>query len=230
MKLFPLVLAYASADERAFSDSLDFMQGNSNNWNKAEANKQFNDLISGTADYFSNYYPADSNRAQRAAGKLSALLTDVQNDMQRIAGKCSQTSRKRRDVAERWSVPINNPKTAMNELFWVHARWAREEIYPGPKNCSKKALRIYKRLDRLKSISAWQYCDKVDNSEGFCSWAYFDNGKAKSNPRKSDWLNNNFGPDSETPFNVEACDEAWQGPTERDITCPFGGFIQVKIH
>ena len=143
-------------------------------WNKAEANKQFNDLISGTANYFSNYYPADSNRAQRAVGKLSALLTDVQGDMQRIAGKCSQTSRKRRDVAERWSVPINNPKTALNELFWVHARWAREEIYPGPKNCSKKALRIYKRLDRLKSISAWQYCDKVDNSEGFCSWAYFD--------------------------------------------------------
>ena len=57
----------------------------------------------------------------------------------------------------------------------------------------------------------------------------FKNGKAKSNPRKSDWLNNNFGPDSETPFNVEACDEAWQGPTEKDITCPFGGYIQVKI-
>ena len=42
-------------------------------------------------------------------------------------------------------------------------------------------------------------------------------------------MNKNFGPDSETPFNVEACDEAWQGPTEKDITCPFGGYIQVKI-
>ena len=90
MKLFPLVLAYAQAEERAFSDSINFMQGQSGNWNKAEANKQFGDLIQGTADYFSTYYPAGDQGAQRAAGKIGNLLDDVQQDMKKLAQKCSQ--------------------------------------------------------------------------------------------------------------------------------------------
>ena len=175
MKLFTPVLAFASsasASERAFANVPSFITETEDWWTPAAAKKQFNDLAVGTAGYFDNYYP-DTAAANRAAGKMEALLEDVQDDMLRIANseKCSADGsnndsnddsnddyRKRRDVDERWTLPVGDPRAALFQMFWAHARWARNEIYP---TCPKKAMRILKRLDRLQLIAAWQYCDKV---------------------------------------------------------------------
>ena len=131
MKLFTPVLAFASsasASERAFANVPSFITETEDWWTPAAAKNQFNDLAVGTAGYFDNYYP-DTAAANRAAGKMEALLEDVQDDMLRIANseKCSADGsnndsnydsnddsnddyRKRRDVDERWTLPVGNPE------------------------------------------------------------------------------------------------------------------------
>ena len=68
---------------------------------------------------------------------------------------------------------------------------AREEIgqNANPK-CASKANRFYKRLDRLRVINAWQYCDKVDSDFEICRWAYFNQktGQVEPNPRGTERL------------------------------------------
>lgn len=60
------------------------------------------------------------------------------------------------------------------QLFWAHARWAREEINAAAgKNCAKKRERIFKKLDRLRAITAWQYCDKDCVRNNFVKYEYF---------------------------------------------------------
>ena len=103
--------------------------------------------------------------------------------------------RKKRDVEERWTLGDDVNK-AFHGLYWAHARWTREEIgQNGSAQCDRKAMRFYKRLDRLRHIAAWQFCDKVDSYAPFCSWAYGakPNGELKGNPRYAPWLNKKFG-------------------------------------
>ena len=96
-------------------------------------------------------------------------------------------------VEERWQFP-NEPQKGFLQLYWAHARWAREEINQSAgDNCALKRVRIFKRLDRLRHITAWQYCDKVDSNLGICKWAYVHKkGGNKENPRSQKWFKNKF--------------------------------------
>lgn len=242
MKLFPFLVVSAMSSgagnsdsgagkiERAFANVPEFIAGKDDWWNPTAAGKQFNDLQIGTQEYFGTFYPADNKAAQRAALRVGTLLDKTRQNLMSLNTKCQargENGRRRRavKVQDRWTVPKDSPRKALFQLFWAYARWARNQIFP---NCPKAALRIYKRMDRLQLITAWHYCDKVDESEGFCDWALYENdGRRKTHPRKSPWLESQYGKDAETPFVANVCEWDWQGADRKELSCPFGGTIHI---
>jgi len=210
MKLLGFLVASAAANEaanedstgdlapRAFSDNNKFLSASDASWwNANAAVAQFQDLVEGGDAYFGNYWKA-SGRSEAVSGRLNTLLENARNQMQEMAYDCpnDDAGRKKREIGERWEFP-DNPQNGFMQLFWAHARWAREEINAAAgKNCAKKRERIFKKLDRLRAITAWQYCDKVDSGISFCKWAHGINkktGQPKTNPRHMKWLDKKYG-------------------------------------
>merc|ERR1712130_118119 len=88
-------------------------------------------------------------------------------------------------------------------------------------NCPSIANRIFGRLERLRSILFWQYCDKGNRTAQFCSWIYnTPDGTRLNNPR-------HYGTDlfDEQPTND-------QRPSEASTCCAklaMGGFSFAEL-
>lgn len=84
------------------------------------------------------------------------------------------------DSKKQWFL-LNKVAKDIEEMFWQHARWVREEIFV---HCPTMGNKLFERLERLKAILYWQYCAKGDDSEEFCNTFYFkEDGTPMSHPR-----------------------------------------------
>merc|ERR1712048_76302 len=57
----------------------------------------------------------------------------------------------------------------------------RETVFKG--GCEARAMKIFKRLDRMNAYLQWNYCKKVETSPNFCNWRFNNNLKQNSHPR-----------------------------------------------
>merc|ERR1712050_49789 len=194
MKIFQVLISSAvvlasdeqQKDPRKFSNKQQFLQGTDKtaDWNSAQVQAYLPKLANDVEEYMNRYIPENpvlfvGQRAEGEARKkfqrTAKHLADVLDQMALVYAKpeCRKDARKRRDDGSdeggedlmKWKIPTGDAAKATNGLFFVHARWVRNELLD---NCERQAMSMLRRLDRLREIWRWQMCDTVDNTLDFC--------------------------------------------------------------
>ena len=202
MKLTAALVALASAnpaDERAFANQPGFINGYEDWWNPTVSAEIFAKIENGIPAIKEAFMESDAPRRiksnfERDVDKLMLNLSNAQ-------GRCDNKAangRKRRETNER-SYTFGDMHTDMNGLWWQLAKWTRNEFW----NCEANVdeFKFFKRIDRYRWIYMRHFCNYVDDSAEFCSWATVDSqGNAWTKPfRQMTWFNNLFGPDATNP-------------------------------
>jgi len=234
MKLFSLLAGTALAnkgDDRVFANSIHFIQGSMSSWREVSGENQLKVIQRGTDDFFDTFFVGDDKKTVRVRDNLKKLLADTKNKMDSARARCSpwNVDRKRRstEVSERWTMP-DDVQTAWHQLFVLYARYVREETYP---KCPKKALRFYKRLDRLRLYTGFHFCDLVnDENAVMCDTPlrFNANGVPFPHPRKNPKIEHHYGALKETSLSDFACEAPKWGREYADLSCPFGGTINIR--
>lgn len=242
MKLFSCLIATALAGDRAFSNYPPFLTDGKDtaSWkNNDQQIAKFNRLAPATELFYDTFY-AGNDKAKRFATHMEHLLRDVRNDIPRQLTRCDRRSKRPTSLmpnypsaayptayptTDGYTLPVEQGiKKGYEALYYQYARWVREEIYW---DCPFMGMRIFKRLDRLRWLSVYFYCARVDDTEGFCKDTYFLNGVPKQVPRKSEWFTNYWGRHSLIAYDGVACENADNGPTELAMACPVNHDIRV---
>lgn len=232
-----------SLSNRAYSDWPPFLvDGTAKKWWKQNENyieKYY--ILEPATDLFYDHFFGANDKAQRFAKNARRWLHDVRSDFPRNVQRCDRKSkrghskiptihdRRRRDGTEvtprGWHLPLDQGiKKGYEALFFQYARWAREEIYW---DCPRIGMRIFKRLDRLRWLTIFYYCARVDDTDPLCVDTYFLNGKPKAPPRTSSWFDRYWGRESMIAYNGVACGNEDNGPTDLVMYCPRGHDIKV---
>ena len=192
--------------DRHFSDNLNGFLENNLEWFGANSPKNFmNDLKIVTPLVFNNYFGGGS----RHATKFNSWFGQIQRSLVRNVNRCMDLSgtklevaRKRRAGSDRSIFSthqlIGSAKKDFWAIFWGHATYVRETMLSNEKCNQRTAMRIMRRVDRMRLLVEWQYCDKVDPDYEQCSkihkWNYsnasqgIQKGDDRPNPRNWDWF------------------------------------------
>ena len=98
-------------------------------------------------------------------------------------------------------------------------------------NPNFKILLQYKRLDRLRLYTGFHFCDLVnDENAVMCDTPLrFDsNGVPFPHPRKNLKIDHHYGALKETSLSDFACEAPKWGREYADLSCPFGGTINIR--
>jgi len=213
MKIFQVLISSAvvlaqegsnsgeGAAGRKFANKPDFLSGTdkTDNWDQAKISKYLGTLDGEVATYIGRYISSDNGPGQKKAAKMAGHLADIRDQAQSLYNdkpECRKYSRKRRDDdyendynggedLMKWRVPEDDAEKATNALFYVHARWIRNELYD---NCKRQSLAMLNRLDRLRVIWRWQLCHYVDAGLDFCNAGKNPISGMDDNPRTSEKL------------------------------------------
>ena len=82
-------------------------------------------------------------------------------------------------------------------------------------------------MDRLRWLTIYYYCARVDDQASFCVDTYFLNGVPKPPPRTSAWFDRYWGRESMVAYNGVVCGSEENGPTSLVMYCPKGHDIRV---
>ena len=74
-----------------------------------------------------------------------------------------------------------------------------------------------KKIDRLRILVVWKYCDVVNSKDRICEGNYSVGGVKKPHPRE--WYQKVYGRDVNTPFWGVSCPTKEQGKTHLDQGC-----------
>jgi len=218
MKLFGFfaasALAYRRNGDRTWANRPDFIMTTEDWWNADVGTERLSDMKRVVNEYFAAYTENSSDgNVERVGRKNKHLLNQTLNQMETQRAKCG--GRKRRDANQRgYELDTTGHQEAINSIFWTMAKWTRNELW----ECRpKQTLKILKRLDRLMRIYFWQTCRLGMTDGGYCSWAWNPNNVV--NPRKTKWLDDLYGKDTNQFFQMRGC-----SPT---LVCPLGGTITI---
>lgn len=193
------------ATGRKFANKPKFLQGTdkSDTWDQARIEAYLPKLENEVQNYINQYIPNTNKPGRAKAGRMAKHLKDTRGQMQRLYNKpeCRKNyvapARKRRDDSSnddynggddlmKWKIPVGDADKATNGMFWVHARWVRNELLD---NCETQAMAVLRRLDRLRAIWRWQFCNAVDSSPAYCAKGDYTN---QLNPRGTKKLKNRY--------------------------------------
>ena len=208
MKLTAALVALAAANpanERTFADDKVFM---------LDYEKWWNPTIS--ANYLANIEAAipaferafnESDATDRIKSNFSRDMAKLVSNLKKAKGRCdnkaSAWGRKRRAPDERalYGYGEGRLQDDIKELWWEFAKWTRNEFW----YCEAKvdSFKFYKRIDRYRWIYMRHFCNYVDSSPKYCSWATLDSqtGKPWTKPfRKMNWFNKKYGKNAPNPL------------------------------
>ena len=195
------IIAAASADERHYStNNNDFLDQDAA-WFTSWSPKNMMSNLKIATPLVNDAYFADK---PRVAERFNKFWTSLQNQMGRQANKCLDINvpAKEVDVPDKpersnnifQSHQLNgNANDDFWAIFWGHAVYIREALLQN-ENCNQRlAMRLLRRVDRLRYFTEWQYCDKVDIEYSNCKWIHKWNwnapalggvkGEERGNPR-----------------------------------------------
>ena len=82
-----------------------------------------------------------------------------------------------------------------------------------------------KRVDRLRILTVWKYCDRINSKDRICEGNYSVNGVPKPQPRT--WMDNVYGRNITTTFWGVSCANATEGITHLTMKCPEGYSVMI---
>lgn len=192
MKLTAALIAAASAQERAFADNQNFMDNYETWWNPNISEKYWQNI----KDALPAFKTAFSST--RVSGLFNRDMDKLVRNIEKAKGRCDKKAakgRKRRAPNERL-YDFGDMHADMNGLWWQFAKYTRNEFYEC--NANVDVFKFYKRIDRYRWIYMRHFCNYVDDSADFCSWAVYNSkGEKFDKPfRQMSWFNNKYGLDA----------------------------------
>ena len=137
------------------------------------------DLKTVTPLVFNHYFGQGSTHANRFNNWFSRIqnrLVRNVNDCMDLSGTELEVARKRRSRDDRTIFQTHELKGNSKQDFWAvmwgHASYIRETLLSNENCDDAKAMKLMRRIDRLRLIVDWQYCDKVDPDGANCYWVY----------------------------------------------------------
>jgi len=236
--------------DRAFANNPTFLAQNVGEWwNKEQfvqgswpdkisgSEKRLGLITQGRTDYLNKFFPSEvpdgtsqsePNKAQKRA--KDKLVTQLDKTIEKVKGlvkkKCnanekSETDaerRKRRSTGTPWKLNTKDGNLkAMESLFYQYAYYTRNELKT---KCPNQAIRILKRIDRIRLLWFWATCHRdIDPAGAHCSWV------TKDHPRLSNFQGK-FGQKDENVLDITGCTNENKGAY---VHCPadIGGTIKV---
>jgi len=231
---------------RAYSDFQPFITDKKDQkyWHVADRHlEKYARLSVATEAFYSKFFDP-SKKGAKFATTMRKSLKDIEDGLPNMVKRCDRKS-KRDTFAMPGDPGVSVPETEWNfpdkqgvkkgveALFYQFARWAREEIYW---DCPRLGMKLFKRLDRLRWLTVYNYCKRVDASESICIASYWEqgsekSGKVKENPRNAPWFKKRWGAYSSVGYNDKVCSENGVDSTTTKVTCPKGHqikFVQAE--
>ena len=154
---------------------------------------------------FNTYFGEGSNHANKFNtwfGQIQERAIRNVNRCMNLSGTNLEVARKRRDSGDRSIFKTHelkgNPKQDFWAVSWGHATYIRETMLQNEGCNQEHAMKMLRRIDRLRLLIEWQYCDKVDPDYEQCyfihKWNYnvasqgVQKGDDRPNPRSWDWF------------------------------------------
>lgn len=225
-----------SLDDRAFSDRPAFLMDGSLRLNWRDDNKHIS-LYNGFENTIDEFYDEFFNSEKKAinyAKHSKRTMKDIVSDMIKAMQRCDkQQNRETRllpaDLPHLFkSEPLSHdPIISIEKMFYRIAVWAREELYW---DCKLIGMRTLKRLDRIRWLTYYKYCEKVDSDLEECIGKYYDDdGVVKKHPREGTWFQAKWGKGETSIYYGAACDniENSNPKAASMLFCPEGSTIQV---
>ena len=195
MKLRAALIASAAAsEERAFADNQNFMDNVESWWNPNISERYLQNIKDALPAFKSAF---ESTRVSRLFNRdMNKLVSNIEKAQARCEKKAN-SGRKRRSPTERL-YDFGDMHADMEGLWWQFAKFTRNEFAPENCNANVNVFKFYKRIDRFRWIYMRHFCNHVDDTADFCSWAaYAQNGQKFDKPfRQMSWFNNKFGIDA----------------------------------
>ena len=191
MKLTAALIASASANERAFANNQDFMDNVESWWNPNISARYWQNIKDALPAFKEAFAPT------RVGGLFNRDMAKLVRNIEQAQGRCAKKAskgRNRRAPSERL-YDFGDMHADMNGLWWQFAKFTRNEFAPENCNANVDVFKFYKRIDRFRWIYMRHFCNHVDDTADFCSWAvYAQNGEKFDKPfRQMSWFNNLYG-------------------------------------